>query len=66
MIRIKKKIFIRPGRGQLNPMSFSRVERPLKASVCPIPLGREFPCLVGHREGTLSRDEQQQLTTTTF
>jgi hypothetical protein len=21
----------------------------------PIPLRREFPCLVGHREGTLSR-----------
>jgi hypothetical protein len=44
-----------PERGQLTPMPFSGVERPLKASVPPIPLQREFPCLVGHREGTLSR-----------
>ena len=44
-----------PERGQLTPMPFSGVERPHRASVPPIPLKREFPCLVGHREGTLSR-----------
>jgi hypothetical protein len=44
-----------PERGQLTPMPFSGVERPLRASVPPIPLQREFPCLVRHRESTLSR-----------
>ena len=39
----------------VDPLPFSGVERPLKASVPPIPLRREFPCLVWHREGTLSR-----------
>ena len=44
-----------PERGQLTPMPFSGVERPHRASVPPIHLQRDFPCLVGHREGTLSR-----------
>jgi hypothetical protein len=42
-----------PERGQLPPMPFSGVVRPLKASVLPIPLQGEFP--YAHRESTLSR-----------
>ena len=43
-----------PERGPLTPMPYSGVERPHEASVPSIPLRREFPCLVGHMEGTLS------------
>ena len=39
----------------VDPLPYSGVERALRPSVPSIPLRREFPCLVWHREGTLSR-----------
>ena len=39
----------------VNPLTFNGVERALEPSVPSIPLRREFPCLVWHMEGTLSR-----------
>ena len=39
----------------VDPLPYSGVERALRPSVPSIPLLREFPCLVWHREGTLSR-----------
>ena len=35
----------------VDPLPFSREERALEPIVPSIPLQREFPCLVGHREG---------------